>query len=49
MYACTMYMQLLWKPKEGVRSPRTGATDGSEPPDGCWKQNLGPLQESGGP
>jgi hypothetical protein len=25
--------------------PGTGITNGCKPPDGCWKLNLGPLEE----
>ena len=30
---------------EGVRSPRTEATDRCELPRGCWELNPGPLEE----
>ena len=43
---CTMYAPGAHRvQKEGVRSPGTGITDGCEPPHGCWKLNLGPLEE----
>jgi hypothetical protein len=30
---------------EDVRSPGTGVVDSCELPCGCWKLNLGPLEE----
>lgn len=33
------------KPAEGIRSPRTGVTDGSELSYRCWDLSPGPLQE----
>lgn len=35
----------LWMSEEGIRSPRTEATDGGEPPKGCWESNPAPLEE----
>lgn len=43
MYGCFAYMNVCAspvrpvgaKPREGVRSPLTGVTDGGEPPCGC--------------
>jgi hypothetical protein len=34
------------EPVEGIRCPGAGATDGCEPPCGCWKSHLGLLEES---
>ena len=31
--------------RKGRRAPRIGATDGCEPPCGCWEPNLGPLPQ----
>lgn len=33
----------LWRPEEGVISPKTGVTGGYEPCE-CWKSNSGPLE-----
>lgn len=41
---CTPYVQCLQRPENGVRSHRTGVTEGCEPPCECWKPNLGLLQ-----
>ena len=38
-------MQLLQKPKEGLRFSKTGVADSCELPCGCWELNPGPLQE----
>ena len=40
---CTTYVREVTK---GVRSPRTGAADGCEPPCGGWEQNSGSLDNS---
>lgn len=43
-----MYVYHDWWPhrsKEGVTSPRTGVTNGCEPPCMFWELNPGPLQE----
>lgn len=42
MYEHHLSAWCLWRPKEGIRSPRTGVTDGCEPQCGCWE--LGSLQ-----
>ena len=34
----------LRRPKEGIRSPGTGVTDGSESLCGCWDQSFGPFE-----
>ena len=34
-----------WRPEEGGRCPGAGATDGCEPPCGCWELNPSPLEE----
>lgn len=41
-YMCAWY---LWGPEEGIRSLGIGVTDGCKPPCGCWKLNLGSLEE----
>lgn len=38
-------MQLLQKPKEGLRFSKTGVAESCEQPCGCWELNPGPLQE----
>lgn len=35
----------LQRPQEGIRSPRTGNTDGRELSRGCQELNLGPRGE----
>jgi hypothetical protein len=40
-----MYMQSLLQAEEGIGSAGPGVTDDYEPPNGCLKSNLGPLQE----
>jgi hypothetical protein len=49
MYVCMMYVCVLCAClvviEEGTRFPKTGVTDGSEPPCWCWELNPGPLQE----
>lgn len=35
----------LQRPEKGVRSFRSGVTDGYEQPCGLWKFNWGPLEE----
>jgi hypothetical protein len=42
----TICVQCLQKPEQqGARSPGLRLTDGCELPCGCWKQNLGSLEE----
>lgn len=45
MYVCAPCVQCLREPEENFGSPGIGDTDNSKPPCGCWKLNLGPLQE----
>lgn len=33
------------RPEEGIGFPKAGVPGGSEPPCGCWEENLSPLQE----
>ena len=40
---CTTWVQGPQRPGEGVRSPRTGVTEGCELP--CWDLSLSPLKE----
>jgi hypothetical protein len=40
-----MLAWLLWKSKEGSRSPGAGVTDICELPHRCWESNLGLLEE----
>lgn len=42
MFACMQHQQ---KSDESMVAPRTGVTGGYESPYGCWKPNLGLLQE----
>lgn len=35
VFICTKYVQCLQRAEEGMRSPETRDTDGSEPPCGC--------------
>lgn len=46
---CNIYVpllcQVLGRPDKGVRFPGTGVRDGCEWLCGCWKLNLGPLEE----
>ena len=44
-YVCNTCTQCPWKPGRSVGSPRTGVTDGCEPPCGCWESYLGPVEE----
>ena len=42
----TACVQFLQRPQGGSRLlPGTGVRDGCEPSCGCWKLNLGPLEE----
>jgi hypothetical protein len=47
-FVCATCVQCLWRPEEGVRSPRTGVAGGCEPPCGCWESNRDPLWEQQG-
>lgn len=38
-------MQCHWEPQGGGGPPRTGVTDGCEPPHGCWESNQVPWQK----
>jgi hypothetical protein len=38
-------MQCPQRPEEDTRAPKSGITDGCEPPSGWWELNLGLLQE----
>lgn len=42
---CATCMQESVEFRGGIRSPRTAAILGCEPPCGCWESNLGPLRE----
>jgi hypothetical protein len=33
------------RPEEGIGFPKAGVPGGSEPPCGCWEENLSPLEE----
>lgn len=46
MFLCTTFMQWLWRPEDGIKSPETRVTDSCEPPYGCWELNLEPLKNS---
>ena len=39
---CARHLQ---RPEEGTGFPRTGVTNGCEPPRGYWESNPGPLEE----
>lgn len=43
MYSCVSHVHLI--PRGSVESPKTQVTDDCELPGGCWKSNLGPVQE----
>lgn len=44
MYVCAPCVYLcLWRPKEGISSPRTGISCDS--PWGCWELNFDHLEE----
>jgi len=43
MYVCVPHACLI--PEEVMVSPGTGVTDRYEPPCGCWKLSLGPLED----
>lgn len=51
MYECSVYYmydmssECLKGPEEGIASPQTGVTDGSEPPCKFWELIPGSLQE----
>jgi hypothetical protein len=40
-----MHALCLYRPEEGVRSPKAGVTNGCDLPYGCWQSNLSPLGE----
>lgn len=43
-------MLCLWRPEEGVGSPRTKVISDCKPPlSECWELNTSPLQEQQGP
>lgn len=41
----TTRVQYPHKPEKGIRSPKTGVTNGGEPPGGFQKSRPGPLEE----
>lgn len=45
VHMCTVCMQCLERPEEGVRSPKSKVTSCFEPSCGCWKPNPHPLKE----
>lgn len=45
VYRCTMCLQCLWWPQEGIRTHGIGVSDGWELPCGYLELNPGPLRE----
>lgn len=40
-----LYVYCPHRPENGIRCPGTGVTDGCEQLCGCWKSDLGLLEE----